>query len=87
MIVVQFLVFLLGLGIALLILQSAIKQTVLPGRKRVRLTRILFRTTFSLFRLVLVRIHSDSVRDALSAFYAPFHLVSHPETKTPHVET
>jgi len=87
MFVLQIIVFLLGFGIALLTLQSAIKQTVLPGRKRVRLTRILFRTTFSLFRLVMARVHSDSARNALSAFYAPFHLVSHPETKTPHVET
>ena len=71
MIVLQIIVFLLGLGIALTTLQSAIKQTVLPGRKKVRLTRTLFRTTFRLFRFVLVRIHSDSVRDALSAFYAP----------------
>ncbi len=33
MIVLQIIVFLLGLGIALSTLFSAIKQTVLPGRK------------------------------------------------------
>ncbi|MGZ3627168.1 MAG: hypothetical protein ACXVDN_05790 [Ktedonobacteraceae bacterium] len=80
MIVLQIIVFLLGLGIALLTLQSAIKQTVLPGRKRVLLTRILFRTTFSLFRLVMARIHSDSVRYALSAFYAPMSVMLLPIT-------
>jgi hypothetical protein len=80
MIVLQIIVFLLGLGIALITLQSAIKQTVLPGRKRVLLTRLLFRTIFSLFRLVLARIHSDSARAALSAFYAPLSVMLLPIT-------
>ena len=71
MVVLQIIVFLLGLLIAVSTLFSAIKQTVLPGRKKVRLTRVVFLTTFRLFRLVFVRIHSDSVRDSLSAFYAP----------------
>ena len=51
MIVVQIIVFLLGFGIALSTLFSAIKQTVLPGRKKVRLSRAVARTTFRLFRL------------------------------------
>ena len=71
MVVVQIIVFLLGLLIALSTLFSAIKQTVLPGRKKVRLSRAVFRNTFRLFRLVFVRIHSEAVREALSAFYAP----------------
>jgi len=71
MVIVQIIIFLLGLLIALSTLYSAIKQTVLPGRKKVRLTRAVFRTTFRLFRLVFVRIHSDTAHDALSAFYAP----------------
>src|SRR6266566_888633 len=71
MIVLQIIVFLLGLGLTLATLSSAIRQTVLPGRKSVRLSRILFRTTFLLFRLVIVRIQSEAVSSALSAFYAP----------------
>ena len=62
MVVLQIIVFLLGLGIALSTLFSAIKQTVLPGRKKVRLSRAVFRNTFRLFRLVIVRIHSDTTR-------------------------
>src|SRR6266481_3881912 len=71
MIVLQIIVFLLGLGIALLTLFSAIKQTVLPGRKKVRLSQAVFRNTFRLFRFVAVRVPSDEVRDAIMAFYAP----------------
>jgi hypothetical protein len=71
MVVVHIIVFLLGFLIALSTLFSAIKQTVLPGRKKVRLSRAVFRTTFRLFRLVIVRIHSEQARDALWAFYAP----------------
>ncbi len=71
MVIVQIIVFLLGLGIAVSTLLSAIRQTVLPGRKKVRLSRAVFRTSFRLFRLVLVRIHSNTVRDALSASFAP----------------
>jgi hypothetical protein len=80
MLVVQIGVFLLGLGIALGTLFSAIKQTVLPGRKKVRLTRAVFRNTFRLFRLVFVRIQSEQVRDALSAFYAPISVMLLPLT-------
>ena len=71
MIVLQIIVFLLGLGLTLATLSSAIRQTVLPGRKSVRLSRIIFRTTFLLFRLVIVRIQSESASNALAAFYAP----------------
>jgi hypothetical protein len=71
MIVLQIIVFLLGLLITLATLFSAIRQTVLPGRKSVRLSRILYRTTFLLFRLVIVRIKSEAVRSAFASFYAP----------------
>ena len=71
MIVVQIIVFLLGLLIALSTLFSAIKQTVLPGRKKVRLSRAVFRNTSRLYRFAFVRIPSEQVRDALAAFYAP----------------
>ena len=71
MVVVQIIVFLLGLLIALSTLFSAIKQTVLPGRKKVRLSRALARTTFRLYRFVIVRMPSEQARDALEAFYAP----------------
>ena len=71
MVIVQIIVFLLGFGIALSTLFSAIKQTVLPGRKKVRLSRAVARTTFRLFRLVIVRIPSEQTRDTLAAFYAP----------------
>ena len=80
MIVVHIIVFLLGLLIALSTLFSAIKQTVLPGRKKVRLARAVFRNTFRLFRLVIVRIHSDTARDALWAFYAPMSVMLLPLT-------
>ena len=71
MIVVQIIVFLLGLLIALSTLFSAIKQTVLPGRKKVRLSRAVGRTTFRIYRFAFVRIPSEQVREALAAFYAP----------------
>jgi hypothetical protein len=80
MVVVQIIVFLLGLLIALSTLFSAIKQTVLPGRKKVRLSRAVFRNTFRLFRLVSVRIHSDTARDTLLAFYAPISVMLLPLT-------
>ena len=80
MVVLQIIVFLLGLGIALSTLFSAIKQTVLPGRKKVRLSRAVFRNTFRLFRLVIVRIHSEQARDALWAFYAPMSVMLLPLT-------
>jgi hypothetical protein len=80
MIVVQIIVFLLGLLIAVSTLGSAIKQTVLSGRKKVRLARAVFRTTFRLFRLVIVRIPSEQARDALSAFYAPLSVMLLPLT-------
>jgi hypothetical protein len=80
MVVLQIIVFLLGLLIALSTLFSAIKQTVLPGRKKVRLSRAVFRNTFRLFRLVIVRIHSEQVRDTLWAFYAPISVMLLPLT-------
>ncbi len=80
MIVLQIIIFLLGLGIALSTLFSAIKQTVLPGRKKVRLTRVVFRNTFRLFRFVSVRMPSDQARDAIMAFYAPMSVMLLPLT-------
>jgi hypothetical protein len=80
MIVLQIIVFLLGLGLTLATLSSAIRQTVLPGRKSVRLSRTLFRTTFLLFRLVIVRIQSEAVSSALAAFYAPLSVMLLPIT-------
>jgi hypothetical protein len=80
MIVLQIIVFLLGLGIALTTLFSAIKQTVLPGRKKVRLTRAVFRNTFRLFRFVAIRMPSDQARDAIIAFYAPMSVMLLPFT-------
>jgi hypothetical protein len=80
MIVLQIIVFLLGLGIALTTLFSAIRQTVLPGRKKVRLSRAVFRTTFHLFRFVAARVPSDQARHALIAFFAPMSLMLLPLT-------
>ncbi len=80
MLVVQIVVFLLGLLIALATLFSAIKQTVLPGRKKVRLSRAVIRTTFRLFRFVSLRLPSDVVRDAIIAFYAPLSVMLLPLT-------
>jgi hypothetical protein len=80
MIVLQIIVFLLGLLITLATLSSAIRQTVLPGRKSVRLSRTLSRTTFLLFRLVIVRIQSEAVRSAFAAFYAPMSVMLLPIT-------
>src|SRR6266702_3772261 len=80
MIVLQIIVFLLGLGIALSTLFSAIKQTVLPGRKKVRLSRAVFRNTFRLYRLLFARVQSDEARDAIMAFYAPLSVMLLPLT-------
>jgi len=80
MIVLKIILFLLGLLITLATLSSAIRQTVLPGRKSVRLSRTLYRTTFLLFRLVIVRIQSEEVSSALAAFYAPLSVMLLPIT-------
>ena len=45
-----------------------------------RLSRAVFRTTFRLFRLVIVRIPSEQTRDALLAFYAPMSVMLLPLT-------
>ena len=80
MILIQIIVFLLGLWIAMATLYSAIKQTVLPGRKKVRLTRAVFRNTFRLYRLVSARVRSDESRDSIMAFYAPLSVMLLPLT-------
>jgi hypothetical protein len=80
MILLQIIVFLLGLGIALITIFSAIKQTVLPGRKKVRLTRFVFRNTFRLFRFMALRMPSDQARNATIAFYAPLSVMLLPLT-------
>jgi len=80
MIVLQIIVFLLGLLITLATLSSAIRQTVLPGRKSVRISRTLYRTTFLLFRLVIVRVQSEAVSSAFAAFYAPMSVMLLPIT-------
>jgi len=67
----QLIVFLLGLGIALSTLIFAIRQTVLPGRKKVRLSRAVFHTTFRLIRWGVVLVSSEQARNALLALYAP----------------
>src|SRR6516164_3180890 len=80
MILLQIIVFLLGLSIGLITLFSAIKQTVLPGRKKARLTRFVFRDTFRLFRFVALRMPSDQARNATLAFYAPLSVMLLPLT-------
>ena len=80
MIVLQIIVFSLGFLIAMSTLYSATKQTVLPGRKKVLLSRTVFRTNFRLFRLVIVRIPSEQVRDTLSALNAPMSVMLLPLT-------
>ena len=80
MIVLQIIVFLLGLGIALTTLYSAIKQTVLPGRKKVQLSRAVFRNTFRLYRILFSRVKSNETRDAIMAFYAPLSVMLLPLT-------
>ncbi len=80
MVVVHIIIFLLGLGITLSTLFSAIKETVLPGRKRVRLSRVVFRNTFRLFRFVAVRVQDDALRDRILALYAPISVMLLPLT-------
>ena len=80
MIVLQIIVFSLGFLIAVSTLFSATKQTVLPGRKKVRLSRMVFRTSFRLFQLVIVRIPSEQVRGTLSALNAPMSVMLLPLT-------
>jgi hypothetical protein len=69
MIVLQIIVFLLGLGIALLTLFSAIKQTVLPGRKKVRLSGAVFHNNFRLYRLLFARVKSSEASGAIVVIY------------------
>ena len=80
MIVLQIMVFSLGFLIAMGTLYSATKQTVLPGRKKVLLSRTVFRTSFRLFRLVIVRIPSEQLRGTLSALNAPMSVMLLPLT-------
>ena len=80
MIVLQIMVFSLGFLIAMSTLYSATKQTVLPGRKKVLLSRTVFRTSFRLFRLVIVRIPSEQLRGTLSALNAPMSVMLLPLT-------
>ncbi|HEY6285647.1 MAG TPA: hypothetical protein VIX20_08300 [Ktedonobacteraceae bacterium] len=80
MIVLQIIVFLIGLSIALTTLYSAIKQTVLPGRKKVLLSRAVFRNTFRLYRLLFSRVKSIKTRDAIMGFYAPLSVMLLPLT-------
>ena len=80
MIVLQIIVFSLGFLIAMGTLYSATKQTVLPGRKKVLLSRTVFRTSFRLFRLVIVRIPSEQLRGTLSALNAPMSVMLLPLT-------
>jgi hypothetical protein len=71
MVVVRIIAFLLGLGVNLGTLFSAIKQTVLPGRKRVLLSQVAFRNTFRVFRFVSRRLTDDAQRERALAVYAP----------------
>lgn len=68
---VRALIFLLGLEIALATLLSAIKTCILPGRKKVRLSRAVFRQSFRLFRFVSLHVATEARRDAILAMYAP----------------
>ena len=80
MIVVQIILFVLGVGIIVSTLFSAIKQTVLPGPKKVRLSRVVFRTTFRLFRFVSIRIPSAEIGHRIMALYAPLSVMLLPLT-------
>jgi hypothetical protein len=55
-------------------------QTVPPGRKKVRLSRAIFRNIFRLFRFVAIRVQSDQARNAIIAFYAPMSVMLLPLT-------
>jgi hypothetical protein len=80
MLIVRIVVFLLGLAITLGTLSSAIKSTVLPGRKKVRLARFVFRNTFRLFRLASRRARGAVLRGEILDLYAPISIMLLPLT-------
>lgn len=71
MLIVRVVAFLFGLAIILSTLFSATKQTVIPGRKRIVVTRFLFQRTFHVFRIIAARMPDEEMREATMAFYAP----------------
>jgi len=71
MIIVQSLVFLLGLMIVVMTLASALRTFVLPRSENVFLTRLVFLTVFRLFLLRLHWASSYRERDRILAYFAP----------------
>ncbi len=78
MALVSVLVFVLGAGVVLATLLSAIHTVVLPRGVPVRLTRLVFRLVRSLFDLRGRRARSYEQRDSAMALYAPVSLLTLP---------
>ncbi len=71
MIVMQGLIFFLGLMIVVMTLASALRTFVLPRSENVFLTRLVFQTVFRLFLLRLYWASSYRERDRILAYFAP----------------
>jgi hypothetical protein len=76
MILIQILIFLLGLALVLATTISAIRTLVLPRSSRDLLTNLVFRFWRWIFDLRLRRVHSYEERDRVMAFYAPVALLT-----------
>lgn len=77
-IVLRLLTFLFGAYLVVWTLASAIRSFVLPRSDNVFLTRIVARSIFSFFLLLVRFAHSYTERDRLMAFFSPVTLLSLP---------
>jgi|SRR5579859_909130 len=75
MLAARVIIFLLGLGIVMQTLFSAIRTFVLPRSANDRLSRIVFLSTRKIFNFVMHWAHTYTVRDSIMAYYAPISLL------------
>jgi len=74
--ILRLLVFFLGLAIVARTVFSAIQTFVLPRSANDRLSRLVFRSIFGVFRLLLRKTHTFEQRDRIMAFFAPISLLT-----------
>ncbi|MBI5303324.1 MAG: hypothetical protein HY868_14410 [Chloroflexi bacterium] len=68
--------FVMGAGIVIATLLSAIRTFVVPRAEQTLLTRLVFLTTRVLFRVLLWRRETYEAKDRLMAYYAPVSLIT-----------
>jgi hypothetical protein len=78
LVIIRILVFLIGFGIVVLVLLSAIRSFVLPRSAPDKLGRFTFLSVRFLFGLRMRKVHAYRDRDRIMALYAPISLISLP---------